>query len=242
MRREASKVLCEARASIKARDTKRYIQLTSCPEGKHDPAVEHTTKHQSTDVSYDASIDDIDEEDDETAQAYYRFLCETFDADTSKPVFDEEFTRSSMEAPLYYDREGAPSPEESTSDLASTEEVGRKRKRKLNSGVSLEPAMNDLSDHADNGLKRRRLEEEVPGSSMKEPDDYDLEMAKAEMDGLFGDVRENTQSSGETASGKTTSGETTSDLVSTEEGGRKMKRKLNSGFSPEPTATYVHCK
>ena len=204
MKRAAAKVLCEARASIRARDTKRYIQLTSCRTGKHDPAVEHTFKHPSTNISYDVNIDDTKEEEDE---AYYKFLCETFDNDTSKPVFDEEFTRSSMEERHDYDREGAPSPEESTADLASTVEVGRKRKRKrkLHSGSSLEPAMNDLSDHADNGLKRRKLEEEVPGSSMKEPDDYDLEMAKAEIDGLFGDVRENTQSSGETTSGETTS-------------------------------------
>ena len=196
MTREASKVLREERDSIKARYTERFIQL---PKGKHDPAVgrprtarqkaQHTTKNQPTNLSCYAKADDIDEEDDEAMQAYYRYLCETFDDDPSKTVFDEEFTRSSMGEP-----KDAPTSGEPTSDLVSTEEVRRKMKRKRESTFSI---TNDLSDHADHDLKRRKMEIEVPDSSIEEPDDYDIEMAKAIKDILSQDLHEQEQCTSE---------------------------------------------
>ena len=142
--------------------------------------------------------------------AYYEHLCDEYD-DLSKPVFDEDFTRSSMGDPDRakpeqddYDIEMAkaeadglfrdfvkdtPWSSEPTSDLVSTEEVDRKVKRKLNSASSLKP--------------------------------------KAEEDGLFGDF-------GDFLKDTPWSSEPTSDLVSTEVG-RKMKRKLDSASSFEPT-------
>ena len=180
--REASKFLCEERASMKLH-TKRFIQLPGCTKGKYDPAVgrpraarqeaQHTTKHQPTNLSYDANVDDIDEEDDEAMQAYYGYLCETFDGDPSKTVFDEEFTRSSIEEPDDYDiemakaeedglfgdlHEDAPSSGEPTSDLVNTDEINKQTKRKRESAPSPEPPTEDLSDHVDRDLKRRRLE------------------------------------------------------------------------------------
>ena len=182
MRLEASKFLCNKRALIKRR-SRRYIQLPGCPQGKHDPAVggrraarekaQHTTKHQPHNLSHYANVDDIDEEDDEAMQAYYAFLCETYDGDPSKTVFDEEFTRSSIEEPDDYEiemakaeedgllgdlHEDAPSSGEPTSDLVNTDEINKQTKRKRESAPSPEPPTEDLSDHVDRDLKRRRLE------------------------------------------------------------------------------------
>ena len=92
--------------------------------------------------------------------------------------------------------EATPSSGEPISDLISTEEVGGKMKRKLESAYSLEPTTNDLSDHVDHGLKRRKLEEEVPGSSMKKPDDYYKEVDKIIKDMVSKDLHEQEQCTG----------------------------------------------
>ena len=192
MKQAASKFLREQRDSIKARDPSRLIQLPSCPKGKHDPAVagaraapqkaRQTTKYQPTNLSHQENADDINEEDHEEMEAYFLYLCETYDEDPSKSVFDEDFTRSSME------ELNTPSSGELTSDLASPKELGGNMKRK--SAFSVEPMTNDLSDDADHGHKRRKLEKEIPGSSTEELDDYALEMAKAIEDELLRELQE----------------------------------------------------
>ena len=113
---------------------------------------------------------------------------------------------------------------ELTSDLVSTEEVGRGTKRKLESAFSLEATTNDLSDQVDHNLKRRKLEEEVPGSSMEEPDDYDAEMAKAIKEILSQDLHEQEQCTSELISKP----------VNTLEIGKQAKRKRESTSSLEP--------
>lgn len=206
MKQEASKFLRKQRDSIKARDTKRSrsIQLPNCPKGKHDP----------TDGEPRANADAIDEEDDETL---YNYLCETFDDDPSKSVFDEDFTRSTME------EQSIPSSGEPISDLASLKELGRTMKRK--SGLSLEPMTYDTSDYVEHGHKRRKLEKKSPGPSMEELDDYEIEMAKAMEEELSQDLHEQEQRTGEILS----------EPCHTNEISKQTKRKRESMSSLEPS-------
>ena len=170
--REASEGLLEQQDFLEARKSPRLIQA------KYDSTVDgpraDATNHESTNQFYQ---DDVNEEDD---KADYDEFCRKFDEDLNKRVFDEEFTRSSMEDLHEY----TPSSGEPTSDLVSTKEVGSKMKRKLESPLSLVLMTNDLSDDVDRDRKRRKLEKEVPGSSMEEPDEYEIEMDKA-MNGML---------------------------------------------------------
>ena len=216
--REASTFLCEQRDLIEALDPTRVIQAPSCTNGKHDSEVDgpraDATNHESTNRSY---LDDVNEEDDE---ADYDELCGKFDDDTNKPVFDEEFTRSYMRDLHKY----TPSSGEPTSDLVSTKEVGSKMKRKFKSAMSLVPMTNDPSDDVDRDRKRRKLEKEVPGSSMEEPDEYDIEMEKAMNEMLSNDLHERQQCTSKVVSKP----------VDTEEISKQTKRKRESTDPLEP--------
>lgn len=216
MRREASKFLREQRDWLRARNPTRFIQAPSCTNGKHDSTVDgpraDPTNHGSINQS---SQEDVNEEDDEAMQAYYRYLCEAFDDDTTKPVFDEEFTHSSMEGLHKY----IPSSEQPTPDLVSNTKVDSKMKRKLKSALSLEP-----SDDVDHDRKRRKLEKETPGSSMEEPDDYDIEMDKAMNEMHSKDLHEQEHCTGEVISNP----------VDTEETSKRTKRKRESTSSLGP--------
>ena len=178
---EASKVLCDQRAEIRGVVQDRFIQEPTCQTGKRHGSrgsrqiARRIKKRQPSKLCHCVSIDDIDEEDGEE-DTYYKLLCERFDDDLNKPVFDENFTRSSMGNTSLC---GQPN-----SDLVSTEAVGKNMKRKRESALPLEPITNGVPDYVDHESKRRKLEKEVPNSAMEEKDDFDIEMDKA-MEELF---------------------------------------------------------
>ena len=226
MTQNTSKVLREQRTGIlELKRVNRILQARTCSKSKPDrprgarQKAGRMTKRQPTILSREVNIDDIDEDgedDDESMQEYYKSLCERFDDDPSKPIFDENFTRSSMEDTSIS--------REPSSDLVSTEEVGKNIKRKREPAPSPEPATNDLSDHIDHQPKRRKLENEVPDSAMEEKDDYDIEMDKAMEEMLSKDVHEQEKCSHEVISKP----------VLTEEISKQTKRKRGSPSPVEP--------
>ena len=227
MAQAASKFLREQRNLMRVHHHTRLIQVPSCPKGKHDSAVDgsrtarqkalHATNNEPTKQSSKFNLEDIDEENDEDMQEYYSYLCDTFDDDPSKTVFDDEFTRFFMDEPGY------------ETEVVKAEEDRKKKKRKLKSALSLEPITNEPSDYMDHDLKRRKLEKEVPGSLVEELDDYDIEMAKAMDEILSNDLHEQEHCTGEVISKS----------VDTEEISKQTKRKRESASSSEPPTEDV---
>ena len=240
MTQAASKVLCEQRNSIRVRKHARFIQVPIAPKVKHDPSVDgpraagqkarHATNNEPTKQSSKFNSEDIDEKNGEDMNEYYSWLCNKFDDDPSKPVFDEEFTRSSMDEFGYDTEVNEPDYDTEVDEpgydtgVVEAEQDSRKKKRKLDSALSLEPMTNEPSDHTDHDPKRRKLEKEVPGSWVEEPDEYDIEMAKAMDEMISNDLHEQEHRTGEVISTS----------VDTEEIRKQTKRKRESTYSSEP--------
>lgn len=210
MAREASKQLREKRAQIIAKPgRRRSIPFPGCTEGKQDTEVRgprDTVQHGPSLMSNEVDVNDVVGVSEQSFDEMEDFYKELHD-------FEDDV------------------PSEVNINMQDFE-------RELGDSENDDPSMvdSDFDTYIDSFTDYNfETDVEGSGSSMTEPDEYDLEMAKAEEDGLFNrTVDQQVEPSLEYLNASVFN------LVGTVDGDRQKKREWESESSPEfPTIAHV---